>query len=364
MNKADNSKKDFTIAAKKMNGPTLIILLTSFLLACSPQHTPTESSPTAHQSTKNWPTSAWEYDTLANDSRFQHITDSFPGTYSLLIVHNGKIAFEHYQDPYAKDSLIHVNSCTKAVIATLFGAVFKEAFAEHENTPVMDYFPEYTPLDPLFQEIKTRHFLSMSSGLSWKGGIDAADVIKMSETDDWAKYVFERERVGAPGAAFHYNSGGSQVIATLLDKQVEGGLMAFAKDSLFNPLGISAFQWDRTPKGVPKAGWGLHLKMQDLAKLGYLLLQKGTWEDQQLLPETWVAKLSHKHIEANDTYDYGYQVWIPKDIGTPCFLFRGSYPPSTKIVAVLPELNSVVVYVGENYSTIELLRDLIVPALQ
>ena len=74
--------------------------------------------------------------------------------------------------------------------------------------------------------------------------------------------------------------------------------------------------------------------------------------------------MSSKHITANDTYDYGYQVWIPKNIGTNGFLFRGSYPPSTKIVAVLPELNSVVVYVGENYNTNALLREFIVPALK
>ena len=101
-----------------------------------------------------------------------------------------------------------------------------------------------------------------------------------------------------------------------------------------------------------------------MAKLGYLLLKKGKWEDLQLVSKQWVSKMSSIHVEANSKYDYGYQVWIPKNMGTECYLFRGSYPPSTKIVAVLPELNSVVVYVGENYETIELLRDFIVPALK
>lgn len=204
----------------------------------------------------------------------------------------------------------------------------------------------------------------MSSGLEWKGGIDAADVVQMSNTNDWARYVFERKVTAPPGENFHYNSGGTQVISTLLNKRTEDGLMAFAKTNLFTPLGISEMKWDSTPKGVPKAGWGLHLRMQDMAKLGYLLLKKGTWEDRQIVPGAWVAKMSSKHIGANSKYDYGYQVWIPKNMGTECFLFRGSYPPSTKIIAVLPELNSVVVYVGENYQTIELLRDLIIPVLK
>lgn len=342
----------------------LVILVVPLILSCSSRNDTKELSTAARQSPDNWPTQGWTYDTLTYSTRFDHVIDSFPGTYSLLIVKDGQIAFEHYQEPYAKDSLIHVNSCTKTVISILFGAVFQERAAHHENMAAIDYFPEYGEQDSLMQKIKLKHFLSMSSGLEWRGGIDATDVIQMSETNDWAKYVFERKVNEAPGETFHYNSGGSQVISTILYKQSKDGLLSFAEENLFRPLGLSEFKWDRTPKGIPKAGWGLHLKMQDMAKLGYLLLKQGKWEELQIVPATWVSNLSSKHVVANDTYDYGYQVWIPKQIGTACFLFRGSYPPSTKIVAVLPELNSVVVYVGENYNTIGLLRDIVVPALQ
>lgn len=347
-----------------MKYPVLTILVVLFIISCSSKHDTEELSTTVKKTPEDWPTAAWKYDTLKSSSQFIPLLDSFPGKYSLLVVNNGKIAFEHYQDPYAKDSLIHINSCTKTVISILFGAVFKEQLAQNENMAVIDYFPEYSVDDPLIQKIKVKHFLSMSSGLNWKGGIDAADVIQMSETNDWAKYVFERKVTEPPGESFHYNSGGSQVISSLLNKQTKDGLLVFAHENLFQPLGVSEIKWDSTSKGVPKAGWGLHLKMQDMAKLGYLLLKKGKWKDLQIVPEEWVAKMSSKHVVANDKYDYGYQVWIPKNIETECFLFRGSYPPSTKIVAVLPELNSVVVYVGENYNTTRLLREFIVPALK
>lgn len=347
-----------------MRSIVLILLMVSLIISCSTKNDKKTSSMAIGQPSENWPTRAWEYDTLNKAPLFRPIVDSFPGKYSLLIVNDGKIAFEHYQEPYAKDSLIHVNSCTKTVISIVFGAVFKEPSALNENRAAIDYFPEYTVDNPRIRNIKIKHLLSMTSGLEWRGGIDADDVIKMSETDDWAKYVFEREVNVPPGEQFHYNSGGTQVVSTLLHKQTKDGLLPFAKENLFQPLGISAFKWDSTPRGVPKAGWGLHLKMHDMAKLGYLLLKKGKWEDAQLLSEEWVSKISSKHSVANDNYDYGYQVWIPKNIGTECFLFIGSYPPSKKIVAVLPELNAVVVYVGENYNTNDLLRDVIVPALK
>lgn len=348
-----------------MKLPTLTILVLSFIIvSCSTADSTKESSTVVKKPSEYWPTNGWKHDTLKYSTQFRHLVDSFPGTYSLLIIKDGQIAFEHYQEPYSKDSLIHVNSCTKTVISILFGAVFKEQLAKNENMPAIDYFPEYAVDDPLIKKIKVKHFLSMSSGMDWKGGIDAADVIQMSKTDDWAKYVFERKVSIPPGEEFHYNSGGTQVISTILNKQTEDGLMAFAQENLFNPLGISEIKWDSTLNGVPKAGWGLHIKMQDLAKLGYLLLKKGKWEDLQIVPEEWVSKMSSKHVVANSKYDYGYQVWIPNYIETESFMFRGSYPPSVKLVAVLPELNSAVVYVGENHNTLSLLRDLVVPALE
>lgn len=346
-----------------MRDSALIMLVVSLIISCSSRNGANELSTDVKPAPEDWPTTAWKYDTLKHAPQFKNVIDSFPGKYSLLVVNNGKIAFEHYQEPYSKDSLIHINSCTKTVISILFGAVFKEQLTHHENKAAIDYFPEYAVHDSLVQKIKIKHFLSMSSGLTWKGGIDADDVIQMSKTNDWAKYVFERKLAGPAGEEFHYNSGGSQVISTILNKQTQDGLLSFAKENVFHPLGISEIKWDCTPKGIPKAGWGLHLYMQDMAKLGYLLLKKGKWKDLQIVSTNWVSKLSSKHIIANNKYDYGYQCWIPKNIGTECFLFRGSYPPSTKIVAVLPELNSVVVYVGENYNTNMLLRDFIVPTL-
>lgn len=347
-----------------MKQAALIALVVLFIVSCSSKKNRKELSTHKQSSVENWPTATWEYDTLESAPQFTSIVDSFPGKYSLLIIKNGQVAFESYQEPYAKDSLIHVNSCTKTVISLLFGAVFKEQLALNENRAAIDYFPEYSVNDSLIHEIKVKHLLSMSSGLDWRGGIDADDVIQMSNTKDWAKYVFERKVIRPPGESFHYNSGGSQVISTILNKQTTSGLLVFARENLFNPLGISEFKWDATSKGVPKAGWGLHLKMEDMAKLGYLLLKNGKWNDLQIVPEAWVAKMSSRYVAANDNYDYGYQCWIPKDIGTESFLFIGSYPPSKKIVAVLPELNSVVVYVGENYNTTDLLRDFIVPALK
>ena len=242
--------------------------------------------------------------------------------------------------------------------------VFRNQLVLHENQSAINYFPEYQTDDIPVNNVKVKHFLSMSSGLKWNGGIDATDVLAMSETNDWAKYVFQKKPEHRPGEVYHYNSGGTQVISSILHKTLDTSLADYARDSLFSVLGILDFKWEQTSKGILKAGWGLHLKMHDMAKLGYLLLKQGKWEDQQLIPEEWIDAATKKQITVNDKYDYGYQFWISRNIGVKNYFFRGAYPPSKKIITVIPELNTVVVYVGEYHKTDELLKDFIIPALE
>ena len=276
------------------------------------------------------------------------LNDVYEKNFSLLIIKNGKVIFESYQAPYLKDSLIHINSCTKNVISILFGMVFRNDLRGNENQSSLSYFPDYNITDTAIHKIKNKHFLSMSSGLHWKGGVDATDVIAMSESDDWARYVFERAVIHEPGAHYNYNSGGSQVISSILHKQVGYELEKFAVDSLFSPLGIQSYFWDKTLNGVPKAGWGLHLKMADMAKLGYLMLRNGTWKEKQLITSYWVDRATTSKMQISDTWDYGYQFWIPRDAENEGYFFRGYYPPSHKIIEVIPESDMVAVYVGEN----------------
>lgn len=310
---------------------------------------------------KPYPNNEWQFASFNYSEKSKNKIDAlrnvFDKKFSLLIIKEGKIFFENYQNPYAKDSLIHINSCTKSVISILFGMVFRDRLQENENKSSISYFPEYNSTDSTIQKIKNKNFLSMSSGLDWKGGIDATDVIAMALSEDWAKYVFERKVKNAPDVNYQYNSGGTQVISNILHRQVSYDLEKFARDSLFSPLGIESYFWDKTLNGVPKAGWGLHLKMADMARLGYLMLRNGIWKEKQLIPKYWVDKSTKSLIRINDSWNYGYQFWISENAAYKSYLFRGYYPPSHKIIEVIPELDIVAVYVGENSNFKEVINE-------
>ena len=59
-----------------------------------------------------------------------------------------------------------------------------------------------------------------------------------------------------------------------------------------------------------------------MAKLGQLYLQKGMWNDRQIVSEYWIEVSTARHVKTQDgTYGYGYQLWMEQRPGS--FEFNG-----------------------------------------
>ena len=101
-------------------------------------------------------------------------------------------------------------------------------------------------------------------------------------------------------------------------------------------------------------GWGLHLKTEDLAKLGQFYLQKGKWNGKQLLSEAWIEEAStaqvpslpagvkreNLKVKAKDSdwlQGYGYQLWRSRHNSYRADGANGQF------VLVLPEKDAVIV---------------------
>jgi CubicO group peptidase (beta-lactamase class C family) len=80
---------------------------------------------------------------------------------------------------------------------------------------------------------------------------------------------------------------------------------------LFQPLGISDYEWTIDPQGVASGHIGLSITPRDMAKLGFLYLNNGTWDGEQLVPSTWVsASTQGQVVDAYAGDDYGFQWWV------------------------------------------------------
>jgi hypothetical protein len=113
----------------------------------------------------------------------------------------------------------------------------------------------------------------------------------------------------------------------------------FARETLFDPLGIGTVYWQLTAGSHYQTGGGLQMTPRDMARLGYLMLQNGTWQGQQIVPAEWVERSTRADYSVNGCFGYGYQWWIlPEGQG---YQASGLYDQR---IIVLPEADMVVVF--------------------
>src|ERR1700688_4211757 len=95
----------------------------------------------------------------------------------------------------------------------------------------------------------------------------------------------------------------------IIRKPIGRPLDEFAREALFEPLGITQIEWVRY-KGDTDAGGGLRLRPRDMAKIGQLVLAGGRWNDRQLVSKAWIETSTAPKLKATDDQLYGYLWWL------------------------------------------------------
>jgi CubicO group peptidase (beta-lactamase class C family) len=136
----------------------------------------------------------------------------------------------------------------------------------------------------------------------------------------------------------------------------------YAEENLFEALGISDYSWNTEPTGVNWGYSGLYLTPHDMAKIGYLFLNHGMWEGEQLVSEEWVKQATMKHVDANTLLPgYGYQWWISPNGYYSAIGYKGQF------IHIVPEHALVMVTTSsseEDFGRIQqLLETYVIPAV-
>ncbi len=243
--------------------------------------------------------------------------------HSVIIIRKGYIVAEQYYSRYFDQETEHkIHSCTKSFISALIGIAIAEGSIKGIDDKMIDYFGDYEikNMSPQKQNITLEHMLTMSAGLDW----NELDYLysdpqnthsQWKNSDDWIQFVLDRPMEYVPGEVQDYNSGLSELLAYIIQKSTGMRADSFALEKLFIPLGIDEYYWPTNPQDYARGGGGMRLKPRDMAKLGYLHIQKGKWEDKQLISEDWIRESGQKHIISQHFpgFWYGYQFWVTED---------------------------------------------------
>jgi CubicO group peptidase (beta-lactamase class C family) len=318
------------------------------------------------------------------------------GVHALLIERGEKLIYEEYFDGFderlgqplgrvsmTRDSLHDIRSASKSVVSALVGIAIAEGAIPSIDTSVVDWFPEFTELKSEERKrLSLKHLLTMTSGLQWNEALPYSDprndAIRMTHEATPLRYVLSQPQVKAPGSEFNYNSGLTETAAVVVERATKTSLTDYARTKLFEPLGITRFEWIGNLAGKPEAASGLRLRARDFAKFASLYLHGGMWKGTQVVPRDWVevsTRRSFRFPPASDKSEsgYGFFWWYfcyPTESGL--VEVRTAFGNGQQWAFVMPGLDMSVVILGGRYNDVttggtlgtKLLKEHLIPAVQ
>lgn len=325
-----------------------------------------------------WPTETWQYATpqqVGMDSAIieqisNYASTCVPDIHSLLIVRHEYLIFEKYYHGFQQQSYLSISSATKSIISALVGVALSQGFLTNLDQHALDFFPEYASgeTDPRKQALTLRHLLALTGGF--------AHEFPENYHLNPVQLALARSMLHWPGQEFYYDSQGVDILSGILTRATGRNAATFAYETLFKTLGIwqeetarfvwktdpagahiwhehayfdekDGFLWKIDPQGNNPGGFGIHLTAREMAKMGYLYLNKGYWDGKQLIPEEYVAESTRQQSDGGPPVNvpYGYLWWITQHESHAAF-FASGY--GGKCIYIIPSLDLVLVSTGSS----------------
>ena len=328
-----------------------------------------------------WPTQEWKtalpeeqgMDSAQLVRMFEYIEENDIHLHSLLIVRNGYLVVEAYWHPYGPSDRHTIESITKTIVGTLIGIAIDRGEIESVKQRLIDFFP-----DRVIQNLdKDKKSITLGNLLSMMPGLDCEDMTALGGIDrssDWVQYFLDLPMSTKPGKKWIYCSGASHLLSTVLQKEAGMDARSYANKNLFAPLGIPQIterDWAPDPRGITNGIAGLYLTSRELAKYGYVYLNKGRWDRKQVVSTQWVNESTREqaYIGEDEYVDgldrrFGYFWSVFPDQKYYGYLGRAGQE-----LFILPQENMVVVFtgaleVGKEGILLHIINDYIVPSVR
>jgi len=229
----------------------------------------------------------------------QWLLDSDQRTFAAVVVRRGYIVLEVERGNSAKTDSRRVASVSKAICATVLAIASEQS--QHGLTPkkmkfddpAFPFIPWAYPLsDPRKEKITVRQLLNHTSGICPEATGAPNDgswdyILGHTGDERTAKLAFD------PGTGCGYSTHALAHAALVCETVTGKPYDQFAIEALFKPIGIEHW-WFQYYDGGEKYGrhpsHGLGMPARDLARIGYCMLRKGRWQNQQIVPKWFVEE--------------------------------------------------------------------------
>ncbi len=343
-----------------------IVMLAAAAVGCSPSPAPPPVPPSE-------PTPAGKppIDYVALDAEIEKAITTGPATLdnvrAVLVSVDGETKIAHYRHDFAEDDHGHVFSVTKSVVSVLIGIAIADGLIADIDQPLIELLPKHRhAMSGDTASVTLRHLMTMSGGFqdepqyAWKKSMEPGG--------NFVDILLERRQEIEPGKIFSYTNSNAHMVTAVLAAALEREdgdrprtVLAYAREKLFDPLGISTrptfsqplpdffaptfvkagFGWGTDPNGIQLGGYGLRLTAPDMIKIGELYRRDGVWNGKQIVSADWIHQ-STAPSTLND--EYGLLWWI---LETSEVVGYGASGSGGQRIAVLPKSRAVIVYLSD-----------------
>lgn len=265
--------------------------------------------------------------------------------HSVLLMKGESIFGEYYWKPFHRDLPHRMYSQTKSFVGVAIGLLEEDGLLKLDDK-IHTYFPEKIDreLPAYLEQLTIRQMLTMETAgttLFW---------FRFPEAEDRTAWYFQHNRGDHPaGMQFHYDSPGSQVLSTLVERLTGKSLFDFLNERIFRHLGT--FRDASILKTRNEDSFGdsaLICTTRDMASFGRFVMNYGMWQGKRLMNEAYLRTATSRLVDNDRTgfagafsQGYGYQIWmVPGG-----FAFNGM---GAQLTLCLPEQDLIFSCTGDN----------------
>lgn len=289
---------------------------------------------------------------------------------SLLISYRGKLIFESYFRRGRANFPHYQMSITKSYTALAVGRAIQLGLLKMEDLdkPAISLLKDLdkTKLAPGAETITLAQAMQMLSGIRLEKEKEK-ELMKnqgqLKGLGELQAYLQHSDPIPPMPREFKYQEPDTAIAMQVINAVVPGGAQEFLKTELLGRLGITQYQWEPAISGLPKSAAGSAILSRDMVKFGQLILNKGQWNGEQLIPEAYLVRAT---TPSQVNKHYGFFWWVDdynvNGKNYHCIQGRGA---GGQFIFMFPELDLVAVVTSHNKGmgdTLQTLPKRIIPA--
>lgn len=225
-------------------------------------------------------------------------------TDGLVILRNGKIAYEYYANGMTASSPHILMSVSKSILGLLAGIMIERGNM-HPEQLVTNFVPEVA--ETAYKDATIRHLLDMRAGIAFDENYMATSgpIIEYRKSTNWdplepgqppsdLRSFYRKLTVssGQHNCPIKYVSPNTDLLGWIMERAAGRTYPELISDLIWQPAGAEESAYITVDRlGAPRCAGGMCTTTRDLARIGYLITQNGTLNGNSVIPESWLEDI-------------------------------------------------------------------------